>query len=413
MNAPARKGWCPGTLRPMRTGDGLLVRLRIRAGVLQPSSARGIADCASRFGNGLLDLSGRGNLQLRGVTDETLPLLHEHLASLGLLCADEAVDSVLNIQVSPLAGLDPTMAPGILALARSIEQHLTGDAALHALPAKFGFLIDGGGVLPLDDIEADIALRALTTGRFTVEAARVAVENVDLDQAAEAAARWAHAFLRARRGDERRMREVVGRLVPNAAPARPLSARKALAGYHDLSEVQIFAAAAAFGRLTATQLGALADLAQEHRCELRLTPWRSILLAPVPEDRVELLAGDVASLGFLVDPSDPTLSAAACSGRPACFSGLADAQRDGAIFARALAPLLARGASLHVSGCTKGCARREPASFTLVAQQGGRYSLARDADASVPSRLHPLDPAAMASYLAALAHVESAETSDA
>ena len=54
MNTPARKGWCPGTLRPMRTGDGLLVRLRIGAGVLPPSSARGIAECASRFGNGLL-----------------------------------------------------------------------------------------------------------------------------------------------------------------------------------------------------------------------------------------------------------------------------------------------------------------------------------------------------------------------
>ena len=26
--APRRKGWCPGALRPMETGDGLLVRVR-------------------------------------------------------------------------------------------------------------------------------------------------------------------------------------------------------------------------------------------------------------------------------------------------------------------------------------------------------------------------------------------------
>ena len=28
--APRRKGWCPGALRPMETGDGLLARVRAR-----------------------------------------------------------------------------------------------------------------------------------------------------------------------------------------------------------------------------------------------------------------------------------------------------------------------------------------------------------------------------------------------
>ena len=66
MNA---RGWCPGALRPMRTGDGLLVRLRITGGILAAALAREIAACARSYGNGAIDLSNRGNLQLRGVTE--------------------------------------------------------------------------------------------------------------------------------------------------------------------------------------------------------------------------------------------------------------------------------------------------------------------------------------------------------
>ncbi len=40
MSAPARetmrRGWCPGTLRPMATGDGLLVRLHPPRNALTP-----------------------------------------------------------------------------------------------------------------------------------------------------------------------------------------------------------------------------------------------------------------------------------------------------------------------------------------------------------------------------------------
>jgi precorrin-3B synthase len=76
------KGWCPGALRPMLSGDGYLVRLRISGGVVSAIAARAIADCAQRYGNGLLDLSARANLQLRGVQQESLAALVEALQAL-------------------------------------------------------------------------------------------------------------------------------------------------------------------------------------------------------------------------------------------------------------------------------------------------------------------------------------------
>ena len=63
------QGWCPGALRPMASGDGLVLRVRAPNGRLEPDQARRIAELARRHGNGLIDLTSRANLQLRGLDD--------------------------------------------------------------------------------------------------------------------------------------------------------------------------------------------------------------------------------------------------------------------------------------------------------------------------------------------------------
>ena len=40
------QGWCPGALRPMQSGDGLVVRVRPQAGRLTAAQAAGIANAA-------------------------------------------------------------------------------------------------------------------------------------------------------------------------------------------------------------------------------------------------------------------------------------------------------------------------------------------------------------------------------
>ena len=84
MSALAIKGWCPGALRPMQSGDGLVVRVRPFGGRLDAAQATGLAALAERYGNGLIDLTGRANLQVRGVSD------HGHLPLLDGLAARSA-----------------------------------------------------------------------------------------------------------------------------------------------------------------------------------------------------------------------------------------------------------------------------------------------------------------------------------
>ena len=79
----------------------------------------------------------------------TLLPLQDELHTLGLAETEEAPSAARNVLASPLAGIDPQ---AILDIGPCVEL-LAGSAGarmiLHSLPAKFGFIVDDGGVLSL------------------------------------------------------------------------------------------------------------------------------------------------------------------------------------------------------------------------------------------------------------------------
>ncbi|WP_043539841.1 precorrin-3B synthase [Salinarimonas rosea] len=214
MSAPSlRRGWCPGARRPMETGDGLLVRVHPPRGILSAAQARALADAAEACGNGLLDVTARGNLQIRGVSEATHPAVLERLSATGLL-EGEAEGPYRLTLVSPLAGIDPAEAFDAAALAAEIEE-LVGNAA-SGLPAKFHVAVDGGGALPLEP-GADVWI-APAEGGVAIGLAEgdgyAWVAPVPLAEAANRVARAVEGFIR-HRGDARRMRNT----PPEAAEA--------------------------------------------------------------------------------------------------------------------------------------------------------------------------------------------------
>ena len=155
------KGWCPGALRPMLSGDGLIVRIRPFCGAFSLDQARGLADLARRLGNGHIDLTRRANLQLRGLSDEHMPELHAELGRLGLIDPDAETEATRNLMVAPLAGLDPAEALDVRPIARASPTVLPLTRVCSALPAKFGLLVDGGGAVSIAAERADVALLAV------------------------------------------------------------------------------------------------------------------------------------------------------------------------------------------------------------------------------------------------------------
>ena len=403
-----RKGWCPGALVPMLSGDGYIFRLRLTNGVLTFSRAKSFAALARRYGNGAFDLSARANLQMRGVRAENIAPLQDELAALGLLDSDPRVEAVRNVLPSPLAGFDPSALIDTRPLVEALEALLAREKTLHDLPAKFGFSIDGGGALPLNGISTDIDYSAVAgeaASRLLISLGGVAAGKIAPDQLCATAEILARNFLRLR-GEDRRMSALVARLgvgplLEGAGDVEPCSAlagssgdesirsaawrddglhraarnnsgagtaQRRIFGAQKCGDQYFVGAGLLFGRIEADVLEALAQAAQDcGAAELRLTPWRAILAAGLSPQGAEKLLEPLRRLGFLLDGDDPRLAFSACPGAPACSSALGDVRA----FALALAPhWRADAGRIHVSGCAKGCAYHGRA-LTLVAESNG------------------------------------------
>ncbi|MEQ1670310.1 MAG: precorrin-3B synthase, partial [Hyphomicrobium sp.] len=227
------------------------------------------------------------------------------------------------------------------------------------LPGKFGFAVDCGSERVLHSVPADIRIERSADGKLIVRPDGSAYGlHIEPSEAATAAMALAHWFIQS--GGVKHGR---GRMAAHIASGVALPA--SLCG----SALPVEAAPVAFPGLV--RGGALAGLAfgsmhagtldqiARHGQELRLTPWRMIFLPSVSTMPV---LQDV-----IVDGRDPLLRVQACTGSPSCPQGRAETRR----LARKLARHLPDAASLHVSGCPKGCACARPATVTLVATPDG------------------------------------------
>jgi precorrin-3B synthase len=400
VTEPGVKGWCPGALRPMASGDGLIVRVRARAGAFALSEIRALAEAAIAHGNGYIDVTRRANLQLRGVTEASMLPLLDDLERLELLDASAEAEAVRNIMVAPLTGID-LAAADVRPVVHALAGVLASDTALQALPGKFGYVVDGGGALPITNEHADIVLAAAAAdgahyflGLDGPDGPRW-LGRVAGEHAAEAAAAAARTFAGCLGGRTRgRMRDAtadtIAQIVTSVAPLlspdrngpqpdpRPVSRIGALALGDDRHVIGV---GAPFGRLDAAQLCQTADLVElAGGRDIRLSPWR-VLYTSVRDQNAAFEALHTASqVGLITNPHDPLLAVEACPGAPDCPSASLDTRGVG----RRLAPELAQSGFtgiLHVSGCWKGCARSAPAALTLIAS-GPRYLVVRDGTAS-------------------------------
>ncbi len=380
--APEVKGWCPGAFAPMQSNDGLLMRAKVIGSRIDAAQLAALACIAADCGNGLVDLSQRAQLQLRGVTEATLPEALRRLDAAGLLARDAAAERVTNIVAAPLAGRDGG-AFDANALAAELAQALQAETSLRALPAKFLFAIDDGGALPLGDVEADIRVEATPPGRVAISIAgsdRAAL--VALAEAVPTALALARAFIELADAnfEMRRMRRLVAAKgadrvmrhagLVSAAHARPAHASSVFLGA--VMDPSFAGVAAPFGRWTATELTGLAALAEAEGCgELRLTPWRAFLIATATLAAAQRIIAEAQSRGLIVSGDDARLAVVACPGAPEC----PQAQGETRTHLARLAPLAqklagADGVGLHLSGCAKGCARPKGSAVTLVANDG-------------------------------------------
>src|SRR5262249_33739058 len=150
-------------------------------------------------------------------------------------------------------------------------------------------------------------------------------------------------------------------------PAAPLPARASTdpVGLHRLNDgAWALGLGLAFGHAVADALIALASIADRSGARwVRPAPARALLLGPLCDAKFAAVRQGAEQLGFVIDARDPRRRVIACPGAPLCASGLIASR---AIAAELAPHLPAAIRSVHVSGCTKGCAHHGPAPLTIV-----------------------------------------------
>lgn len=396
MTAPLRRNACPSLAAPMPTGDGLLARLATVSGAVPPAALAAIAAAAARHGNGLIEITRRGSLQIRGLSAVSSVDLAHAIEALGL-----DLRAGVPVETGPLAGLDPAECADPRPLAARLRAMLATAGLAPRLGPKVSVVIDGGGQVPMHELLADVRLTAAEDGAAwrvaaggTAETARpVAVGD------AAAATRLAFELLAAvaARGRSARARDLSASEISQACARAQLpdvqSAIASSAGARSTpgGGAGIGSAGAAapigrfplklgrvavgvglpFGQAPADRLISLAQ-ASEHAgiSEFRLSPRRVLLAVCDDAAAADAFFRAATGLGFVADPSDPRLAVIACAGAPACASAHLAARRIAAEMA-ASAELAAAAGTLHVSGCEKRCAEPERPRFTVVGTPGG------------------------------------------
>ncbi len=410
-----RRGWCPGALTPMQTGDGWLIRVRPRAGRYSLAQLEAIASAAHDCGNGQIDLTNRANLQIRGLSAATVSHAQTIITDAGLVDDDPAHEALRNIIVSPLSGLDP-LAGDVRPLAADLEAALASEVTLTALPGKFGFAIDGGGAGRLPSGVADIVLRVSKDGTLIELAGEPTVTAVvDTDVAVSAMLRLAHVFVdqMSKNTMLRRMRDAVVECgAAHLFDLAGLQARPSVAPSFKTSKILIgpigpqgipFALGVGlpFGRITARDLRKITEAASACGItEARPALGRSLIF-PIVRDSATRLSTAAVDCGLIVDHSDPRLTMDVCPGAPACDRGTTDTRADAASVAVALRDWEGDRPSIHISGCAKGCARGSPAVVTFVARNGV-YDLILDGHATDTPTKTGLSSDALAAGLCAI-----------
>ncbi|MGW4073994.1 nitrite reductase [Streptomyces asiaticus] len=366
---------CPGALRLHPADDGSLARIRVPGGLLTVRQAQALGRVAEELGDGRLDITSRGNAQVRGLTSGCGAELAARLRAAGLLPSDRH-DRVRNIVASPLSGLDGGGHADVVAWVRELDavlcdeacvDALAGHGELSGLSGRFLFALDdgrgdvaalgadvtliatpgGGAVLRIGGPPADAGVASVATdGAATGGAAVWGDLWVRSEDVARAAALAAVEFLaRARESGTRawRVRELPAQ---HAVTADGLAARLADAGIEAVRAKHQPAAAAAphapgpvpgpdgrhalsvalpLGRVSAAQWRLLTGLASRSGAdELRMTPWRGVVLPGFAPDDTRDALSELSDAGLVTTPDSPWLGVGACTGRPGCAKSLAD-----------------------------------------------------------------------------------------
>ena len=354
---------CPGALQVHQAADGALARIRLPGGALTAAQLAALAEASNRLGSGTVELTARGNVQIRGIID--VAAVGDAIAATGLL-PSATHERVRNIVASPLSGRVGGNAD-VRAWTAELDAAIQAKPALAALPGRFLFSIDDGRG-DVSGLGADVGAHVLDDHARLLLAGRDASVQLTAPDVVETLVAVAERFTQVR-GSAWRISELsdAAGLWPGAelGDSFPPVTRPPVGWIEQDDGLVTLGAAVPLGVLSACVAAYLAAI----EAPLIVTPWRSVLICDLDEAVADTALRVLAPLGLVFDENSPWLAISACVGSPGCAHSLADVRADAAQSLRTDSDV-----HRHFVGCERACGS-PPAGEVLVATPDGYRAL--------------------------------------
>ncbi|CKI05180.1 cobalamin biosynthesis protein CobG [Mycolicibacterium smegmatis] len=355
---------CPGALTVHQAADGALVRIRLAGGAITAAQLATLADVANDLGSPAMELTSRGNIQIRGLTDTDAAAAA--LAGAGLL-PSPTHERVRNIVASPLTGRSGGVAD-VGALVSELDAAIQAEPELAGLPGRFLFGLDDGrgdisglgpdaGVHMLDAGTGALLLGGCDTG-VRIDRAGVVPTLITV------ARRFAKVHGKAWRVGEL---DDLAPLLEGLTASGPGGQRWAPTvrppvGWIPQRDGRVaLGAGVPLGVLSARDAQFLAAI----EAPIVITPWRSVLVFDLDEGVADTALRVLAPMGLVFDENSPWLDVSACTGSPGCAKSLTDVRADAAAAAQEPS-----ANHRHFVGCERACGS-PPVGDVLVATEDG------------------------------------------
>lgn len=402
-----RRFACPGLFRMPAANDGGICRIKLPLGQLTTAQIDGVADAAKAYSNGHIELTTRGNIQIRGVAKNNEKSLIKTLLQLGLGPLTPEGDDIRNVMVAPTAGIDLTMSVDTTKLGGQLLEMLQFNREFAALSPKFSFLINGGETTSVHDHIADIWLAALPDGKTfnfgfassvndNYDGKTTAVGNIPAGRALDIVRFSLECFILIAKKNPAitRMKHLCqsnlyseflsdltkrfgNKLSKPLFLPRKQGEQSPLTGIFPQKNQRFFyiGARPELGRLSSQQLRAISRLVQKRSAgtPLRLTHHQGIIVPDCSSREAQTIKDGLSEIGLAVDEKDPALHIFCCAGTPLCHSGLSNVQRDGKYLIDHFS--IAPKADIHLTACQKACVATVAFPYTALAIKDGLYDL--------------------------------------
>lgn len=413
--------------RNKRTPGQFMMRLKVPNGIVNSDQMRFYADSVEKYGEdfGVVDITTRQNIQLRGIKIEDAPDIIDGLHARNQTSFQSALDNVRNMVGSPLAGIDDKELVDTRELCNALNDLVSldpvsgtrGNPMWGNLPRKFNVAISGSrddyahthindiGLIPTPHATTgEMGFNVVLGGYMSIKRVAESIDsNMWIPADRNSVVTFTEAVLRIFRDEGERKDRQKARLMwlvekygvesfkskvieevesynrgVKVHDRQPVDTspfeRRSLLGVH--KQPQKGKCRVGFlvpsGRLSQKECRNVADIADKYsNGEIRLTVEQNIILPNVDEEKVAELLNEPAfgpDSRFKVNPGKIEGNVVSCTGAQFCSLALIETKCNAENIAKKLEKLVEvpKDVRIHWTGCPNSCGQVQLADIGIM-----------------------------------------------